>query len=79
MITEELCSRLKLSKGPINMQIKGINAVATNQVGQVRVAIQSRVNNSKYDIHCFILNQIRENLLLSFINKNKIYIPENIK
>ena len=60
------------------MQIKGINSVATNQMGHVRVAIQSRVNDNKYDINCLILNQITEKLPLSFINKNKIQIPKNI-
>ena len=54
MITEELCSWLKLSTEHISMQIKGINSVATNQVGHLRVAIQSRVNDSKYDINCLI-------------------------
>lgn len=78
-ITNELCNRLNLQKFKSNLSISGINNKTSLTNARATICIESKFNNYKTNLSCFVLDQITGNIPNQYFSLKHLQIPQNIE
>lgn len=73
------CKILNLTLEKTNLSVTGINSIDTNLNCKTRLTIESRINNYKLNIKCFVIPDIANDLPNTAVNRDNFNIPNNIK
>ncbi|XP_033229135.1 uncharacterized protein LOC117180750 [Belonocnema kinseyi] len=77
-MTEKMASLLKIPKYPVDIDVSGLNSVATEVKNSVVASIKSRFNNYEKTLNFLLVDQVTKKLPAIPLDRNSFQIPSNI-